>query len=78
VANKPILEFFPPLLRPDPVRAAGAFHHQALAGTAALPLAWTLAFALLGLAVLRKRLPRPARSPHQAGGTAITHRQPVG
>ena len=29
---------------------------------AALSLAWTAAFALLGLAVLRLRLPRPGRA----------------
>ena len=76
VANKPILEFFPSYA-PTQFAAAGAFHHQALAGLAALSLAWTLAFALLGLAVLRKRLPRPARRPHRASGTGITHRQAV-
>jgi ABC-2 type transport system permease protein len=77
VANKPILEFFPSYA-PTQFAAAGAFHHQALAGMAALSVAWTLAFALLGLAVLRLRLPRPARSPHQASSAAIAHRQAAG
>jgi ABC-2 type transport system permease protein len=59
LANKPILEFFPSF-GPTQFAAAGAFHHQALAGMAALSLAWTTAFALLGLIVLRLRMPRPA------------------
>ena len=41
--------------------ARGVFHHQVLASMIALSLAWTAAFALLGLVVLRLRLPRPAR-----------------
>ena len=57
LANKPILEFFPSY-GPTQFAAAGAFHHQVLAGMAALSLAWTAAFALLGLAVLRLRMPR--------------------
>jgi ABC-2 type transport system permease protein len=65
LANKPILEFFPSYA-PTQFAAAGAFHHQVLASMAALSLAWTGAFALLGLAVLRLRLPRPARSPDPA------------
>jgi hypothetical protein len=42
--------------------AAGELHHQVLAGMAAVSLAWTAVFALLGLAVLRLRMPRPARA----------------
>ena len=61
LANKHILEFFPSYA-PTQFAAAGAFHHQVLASMAALSLAWTAAFALLGLAVLRLRLPRPARA----------------
>jgi hypothetical protein len=62
LANKPVPEFFPSYA---PTQfAAGAFHHQVLATMAALSLAWT-AFALLGLAVLRLRLPRPAARPGQ-------------
>ena len=69
LANKPILEFFPSYA-PTQFAAAGAFHHQVLASMAALSLAWTAAFALLGLAVLRLRLPRPARRPHPACSTS--------
>jgi ABC-2 type transport system permease protein len=68
VANKPILEFFPSYA-PTQFAAAGAFHHQVLASMASLSLAWTVAFALLGLAVLRLRLPRPAPRPDQASST---------
>ena len=57
LANKAILEFFP-AYAPTQVAAAGAFHHQALIGMIALSVAWTAAFALLGLAVLRLRMPR--------------------
>jgi ABC-2 type transport system permease protein len=60
LANKPVLVFFPSY-GPTQFAAAGAFHHQALAGMAALSLAWTAAFALLGLVVLRLRMPRPGR-----------------
>ncbi len=60
LANHPVLQFFPSY-GPTQFAAAGAFHHQALASMAALSLAWTAAFALLGLVVLRLRLPRPAR-----------------
>jgi len=60
LGNKPILVFFPSY-GPTQFGAAGAFHHQALAGMAAVSLAWTAAFALLGLVVLRLRMPRPAR-----------------
>ena len=59
LANKPILEFFPSY-GPTQFAAAGAFHHQVLPSMAALSLAWTAAFALLGLVVLRLRMPRPA------------------
>jgi hypothetical protein len=65
LANKPLLEFFPSYA-PTQFAAAGAFHHQTLASMAGLSLAWTAAFALLGLTVLRLRMPRPAcgsRSP---------------
>jgi len=34
-------------------------------------LAWTAAFALLGLVVLRLRMPRPARVAAPAGFTAV-------
>jgi hypothetical protein len=49
--------------------AAGELHHQVLAGMAAVSLAWTAVFALLGLAVLRLRIPRPA---HAAAPPAAT------
>ncbi len=68
LANRPMLEFFPSY-GPTQFAAAGAFHHQALAGVAALSLAWAAAFALLGLAVLRLRMPRPARVVAPADGT---------
>jgi ABC-2 type transport system permease protein len=57
LANKPILEFFPSY-GPTQFAAAGAFHHQVLPAMVALSLAWTAVFALLGLAVLRLRMPR--------------------
>ena len=60
LANKPILQFFPSY-GPTQFAAAGAFHHQALAGMVVLSLAWTAALALLGLVVLWLRMPRPAR-----------------
>ncbi|HEY3034268.1 MAG TPA: hypothetical protein VGJ54_06375, partial [Streptosporangiaceae bacterium] len=60
LANKPLLQFFPSY-GPTQFAAADAFDHQVLIGMAALSLAWTAAFALLGLAVLRLRMPRPAR-----------------
>jgi hypothetical protein len=66
LANKPMLEFFPSY-GPTQFAAAGAFHHQALAGMAVVSLAWTAVFALLGLAVLRLRMPRPARAAAPAG-----------
>lgn len=59
LANKPILEFFPSY-GPTQFAAAGAFHHQVLPGMVALSLAWTATFALLGLAVLRLRMPHSA------------------
>jgi hypothetical protein len=59
LANKPILEFFPSYGSTQ-FAAAGAFHHQVLASMAAVSLGWTAAFALLGLIVLRLRMPRPA------------------
>jgi ABC-2 type transport system permease protein len=60
LANKPILEFFPSY-GPTQFAVAGAFDHRILASMAALSLAWTAAFALLGLAVMRLRMPRPSR-----------------
>ena len=57
LANKPILEFFPSY-GPTQFAAAGAFHHQVLPGMVVVSLAWTAAFALLGLAVLWLRMPR--------------------
>jgi len=66
LANKPILAFFPSY-GPTQFAVAGAFHHQVLAGMAAVSLAWTAAFALLGLVVLRLRMPRPARVTVPAG-----------
>jgi hypothetical protein len=70
LANKPILEFFPSY-GPTQFAAAGAFHHQALASMAAVSLAWTAAFALLGLLVLRLRMPRPARVTAPARSTSV-------
>jgi ABC-2 type transport system permease protein len=58
LANKPILEFFPSY-GPTQFAVAGAFDHRVLTGMAAISLAWTAAFALLGLAVMRLRMPRP-------------------
>jgi ABC-2 type transport system permease protein len=43
---------------PTQFAAAGAFHHQVLPTMTALSLTWTAVFALLGLAVLRLRMPR--------------------
>jgi len=59
LANKAILEFFPSY-GPTQFAAAGAFHHQMAPTMVALSLAWTAAFALLGLAVLRLRMPHSA------------------
>ena len=58
LANKPLLQFFPSY-GPTQFAAAGAFHHEVLPGMVAVSLAWTAAFALLGLIVLRLRMPRP-------------------
>ena len=77
LANKPVLEFFPSYA-PTQFAAAGAFHHQVLASMAALSLAWTAAFALLGLAVLRLRLPQLARRPRQATSTSRRARTAAG
>lgn len=66
LANKPILEFFPSYGATQ-FAVAGAFHHQALASMATVSLAWTTAFALLGLLVLRLRMPRPPRVTAPAG-----------
>ena len=77
LANKPVLEFFPSYA-PTQFAAAGAFHHQVLAGMAVLSLAWTAAFALLGLAVLRLRLPQLARRPRQATSTSRRARTAAG
>ena len=76
LANKHILEFFPSYA-PTQFAAAGAFHHQMLPGMAALSLTWTAAFALLGLAVLRLRLPRPARRADPARGAWLACRWPA-
>jgi hypothetical protein len=77
LANKPILEFFPSY-GPTQFAAAGAFHHQALASMAAVSLAWTAAFALLGLLVLRLRMPRPARMTAPARSTSVEPPPPAG
>jgi ABC-2 type transport system permease protein len=69
LANKPLLQFFPSY-GPTQFAAADAFDHQVLTGMAALSLAWTAAFALLGLVVLRLRMPRPARVTAPAARTA--------
>jgi ABC-2 type transport system permease protein len=71
LANKPMLEFLPSYA-PTQFAAAGAFHHQTLISMAALSLAWTGAFALLGLVVLRLRMPRPAVT-----GVQLISRSPV-
>jgi hypothetical protein len=66
-----MLEFFPSY-GPTQFAAAGVFHHQVLAGMAVLSLAWAAVFALLGLAVLRLRMPRPARVTGPALNRATT------
>src|SRR4249920_1967185 len=76
LANKPILEFFPSY-GPTQFAAAGAFHQQALAGMAAVSLAWTAAFALLGPVVLRLRMPRPARAAAPAPATSAEAPRPA-
>lgn len=71
LANRPILEFFPSYA-PTQFAAAGVYRHEVLGSMVALSLAWTAVFALLGLAVLRLRMPRrvavmaPVRSTSQA------------
>jgi hypothetical protein len=77
LANKPILEFFPSY-SPTQFAAAGAFHHQALVSMAAVSLAWTAAFTLLGLIVLRLRMPRPPRVAAPAHSTPTAAPQPAG
>jgi len=77
LANKPMLEFFPSY-GPTQFAAAGAFHHQVLAGMAAASLAWTAVFALLGLAVLRLRMPRPARAAAPPARASSTDRPATG
>jgi ABC-2 type transport system permease protein len=69
LANKPILEFFP-AYGPTQFAVAGAFHHQAMADMALLSLAWAAGFALLGLIVLRLRMPRRPRTARAGGGRA--------
>jgi ABC-2 type transport system permease protein len=66
LANKPILEFFPSY-GPTQFAAAGVFHHQVLPGMVVVSLAWTAAFALLGLAVLWLRMPRYSLRSTEAG-----------
>ena len=75
LANKPLLQFFPSY-GPTQFAAADAFDHQALTGMAALSLAWTAAFALLGLVVLRLRMPRPARAAAPSAGTPAFNTAP--
>jgi ABC-2 type transport system permease protein len=70
LANKPLLEFFPSY-GPTQFAVAGAFDHRVLAGMAAMSLAWTAAFALAALAVMRLRMPRPA--PLAAGAASGQH-----
>lgn len=76
LANNPILQFFPSY-GPTQFAAAGAFHHRALASMAVLSLAWTAAFALLGLVVLRLRLPRAARVAAPARSTSAEAPRPA-
>jgi hypothetical protein len=54
-----MLEFFPSYA-PTQFAAGGAFHHQALVTMIGLSLAWMAAFALLGMVILRLRLPGAA------------------
>jgi ABC-2 type transport system permease protein len=70
LANKPILEFFPSY-GPTQFAAAGAFHHQVLPSMVALSLAWTAAFALLGLVMLRLRMPRPVHDRRPASSPRV-------
>ncbi len=67
LANKPILEFFPSY-GPTQFAVAGAFDHRILAGMAVMSLAWTAAFALAGLAVMRLRMPRHVPVPTSVSG----------
>jgi ABC-2 type transport system permease protein len=76
LANNPVLQFFPSY-GPTQFAAAGAFHHQALASMAVFSVAWTAAFALLGLVVLRLRLPRPARAAAPARSTPAQAPRPA-
>jgi hypothetical protein len=76
LANKPVLGFFPSY-GPTQFAAAGAFHHQVLAGMAAESLAWTAGLAVLGLVVLRLRMPRPARVAAPARSTPAETPQPA-
>ena len=76
LANKSMLEFFPSY-GPTQFAAAGAFHHQVLVSMAAVSLAWTAVFALLGLAVLRLRMPRPARATAASAPDRHTINQPA-
>jgi len=73
LANKPLLEFFPSYGSTQ-FAAAGAFGHQVLASMAAVSLAWTAGFALLGLIVLRLRMPHPARMAPALTGAGGRHR----
>ena len=77
LANKPLLQFFPSY-GPTQFAAADAFDHQVLIGMAAVSLAWTAVFALLGLAVLRLRMPRPARVAAPARSTSVEPPPPAG
>ena len=77
LANKPILEFFPSYGSTQ-FAAAGAFHHQVLAGMAAVSLGWTAVFAVLGLIVLRLRMPRPARMTAPARSSSAEPPPPAG
>lgn len=54
LANKPALEWFPSF-GPMQFAVGGSLGHTALWSHLALSLAWTLAFALTGLAVLHLR-----------------------
>jgi ABC-2 type transport system permease protein len=62
LANKPVLAWFP-AYAPTQIAAAGAFNHEILTTMIGWSLAWTGAFAVVGLAILRLRNPRPARHP---------------
>jgi ABC-2 type transport system permease protein len=68
LANRPVLQFFPSYAATQ-FGAAGVFRHETLASMAGLSLAWAAAFALVGLVVLRLRMPRRAgvRVPSRSG-----------